>query len=277
MNIDKTLRKIEDLIFKFWFMQFEFPEKYKKLYKTDGGKFKWCNELGINIPEKWNVSKVGEYVSIERGISYSNKNLDNEGIPMVNLNSFNPDSSYKVNGLKRFIGKYNKEKVVKSYDLLMCVTQQTAIDLIKNTDVIGKTFLMPDIYDGDIIISMDVVNIKTNCKLSKYYINSLFRQEYFHKYITGFANGTKIKHLDINGVLEFPCIIPTEDILKKYDEIAIECEEKRSNLIRENIELNKLREYLMPMLINSQVKFKELSDVIKIKNISSNVKEKVKS
>ena len=65
---------------------------------------------------------------------------------MINLASFNVDGSYKDAGLKSYNGNYTQEKILKPFDLVLCNTQQTAIEFSK--DIIGKAFLIPDIFDG---------------------------------------------------------------------------------------------------------------------------------
>lgn len=254
--IVSQLDKVKQYTFQYWFLQYEFPSGNNMPYKSSCGKMKFNEKLNREIPEEWSVGRLGEYIEPERGISYSSADLEGEGIPMINLNSFNIDSTYKESGLKTYSGNYTQKKQIKAYDLLVCATQQTAIDLVNDTDVIGKSFIMPDIFHSDIVMSMDVIKLNVDKQHSNYYLDMLFKQKFFHNYITGFANGTKIKHLNIEGILNYVTEIPPKSILNQFDEFAYDIERQKSLIIKENRELYLIRESLMPMLISGQLSFK---------------------
>jgi len=143
--------------------------------------------------------------------------------------------------------------------MLTFTVAQTAIDIENDKDVIGKTFLIPDIFDSDITISMDV--IRFDCKSKEYnpLLRCLFNSKSFHRYISGFATGTKIKHLDVDMALKALIVISPKDseIPQKFYERAISANDIISKCISENIGLESLRDMLLPMLINGQAKLKE--------------------
>ena len=257
-KINEELESMEKTIYDYWFLQFEFPNEEGKPYKSSGGKMIWNEELKREIPEGWEIDTIGKHINIDRGISYSSDDLEDVGIPLINLSSFNIDATYKPEGLKTYSGTYSKEKVISPFDLVICVTQQTAIDLVGDTDVIGKTFLVPDIFETkDIVASMDVIKIQSDDTYGKYYLNRLINTKFFHRYISGFATGTKIKHLDIKGLLNYKCETPNEQALKKFNDLMEYCEKKKSKIFAENQELTALRDFLLPLLMNGQVGFKD--------------------
>lgn len=257
-QISAEIEAMGKIIFDYWFLQFEFPNQEGKPYKSSGGKMIWNKELKKMIPEGWDVAKFGKHVDIVRGISYSSEELGGEGVPMVNLSSFNINGTYKTEGIKTYSGTFSNEKSIEPYDLLICVTQQTAIDLIGDTDVIGKTFLLPDIFESkEVVFSMDVIKIESDDVYGKYYLDKLINTKFFHKYISGFVNGTKIKHLDIKGLLKYKCEIPEKQLLKKFNIYMERIEKKRSEIIKENQELISLRDFLLPLLMSRRVGLEE--------------------
>ena len=162
--LDKTNKKIETNnaiiselesmakdIYDYWFVQFDFPDENGKPYKSSGGKMVWNEELKREIPEGWKVIEINKMFESKRGISYNTETITGEGIPMINLASFNVNSTYKKEGLKSYSGKYSDEDIIRPYDLLMCNTQQTDLDPTK--DIIGKTILVPDIFGGSDIVA----------------------------------------------------------------------------------------------------------------------------
>ena len=147
--ICSELEKMEKTIYDYWFLQFEFPNEQGRPYKSSGGKMVWNEEVKREIPVGWKVKKIGETFSSSRGISYNSKNLGEKGVPMINLASFKPGGGYKIEGIKKFTGDYDEDKCLKAYDLVMCNTQQTAIDYSK--DIIGNAFLIADIFESYIV------------------------------------------------------------------------------------------------------------------------------
>jgi len=264
-NIDKKIAlnrrmnaKLEQMakrLYDHWFVQFDFPNADGKPYKASDGKMVWNETLKREIPAVWEVKKLGTLFTTNRGVSYSTKTITGDkGIPMINLASFSPDGSYKIDGIKLYTGEYTQEKVLKPFDLVMCNTQQTAIDFSK--DIIGKALLVPDIFEGDITSSHHVNTLKVHDEKLKFYLYRLFNTDYFHAYISHFASGTNIMGLDFAGVENYSAVIPSEEILSKFADFTLNIEKKKSEIIRENTKLISLRDRLLPLLMNGQVDVK---------------------
>ena len=253
-RINRELESMAKTTYDFWFLQYEFPNEDGKAYKSSGGKMVWNEELKREIPEGWQVDFLGRLFTSKRGISYNSKNIEGGGVPMINLASFNVDGSYKEEGIKVYSGEYSEEKVVKPFELLMCNTQQTAIDYKK--DIIGKAFLVPDIFEGDIVTSHHVTTIQVEKDNMKYFLHRLFNTDYFHKYAAGFTNGTNILGLIFSGIEKYRLEIPDDAVLEKFADLMLDIEMKKSKIIKENQELISLRDFLLPLLMNGQVGFK---------------------
>lgn len=255
--ICSNLESMAKLLYDYWFVQFDFPDENGKPYKSSGGKMVWNEELKREIPEGWEVHPASDYLSPIRGISYSSEDLKGSGVLMFNLNSFNEDGTYKVSGLKSFSGSIPAERYVAPNDLIMCVTQQTDIDLSGKKNVIGKALLAPNL-NNMATMSMDVVKLVPQNMAYAGFFKYLFGLPYAHKYVVGYANGTKIKHLNIDGALSVPAIIPSSSnnsaIIERFSLYAIYINEAISNIIIENQQLTSLRDFLLPMLMNGQVK-----------------------
>lgn len=249
------LEAMAKLLYNYWFVQFDFPDENGKPYKSSGGKMVWNEELKREIPEGWEATRIADLIyPTERGISYSTPNIKTgEGVPMLNLATFMPGGGeYKADGLKHYLGDYPENKVLNPYDLIMCNTQQTAVKF--ETDIIGRSMLVPDIFDGDVVFSHHVNVIRTKEKDLKFYLLYLFNSDYYHKYITGFTNGTNILGLTFSGVEDYITEVPEVGLLKKFGEIVLNVEKKKSEIIVENQQLASLRDFLLPMLMNGQVK-----------------------
>ena len=135
-------------------------------------------------------------------------------------------------------------------------------DVTRNAYIIGKSFILPDLYNGPVVASCDIAKVNIGDKLDKYYLDMMFNSDNYHKYIKGFASGTLVLHLDTKGIDWYNCIIPPKELLNKYAGIKKKIDGKKTLTLIENQKLSELRDWLLPMLMNGQVKVQEAEEMI---------------
>ncbi len=62
-KISRELEAMAKELYDYWFVQFDFPNEQGKPYKSSGGKMVWNETLKREIPEGWEVKKLGEIIS----------------------------------------------------------------------------------------------------------------------------------------------------------------------------------------------------------------------
>ena len=72
-----------------------------------------------------------------------------------------------------------------------------------------------------------------------------------------FFQGTGLKHLQKNLLRDRKIYIPTENEIKNFNLMIQPCFDEISKNLRENYFLERMRDFLLPMLMNGQVGFKE--------------------
>jgi len=249
-KINADLEAMAKLIYDYWFVQFDFPDENGKPYKTSGGLMVFNEELKREIPEGWEIRELGEEINIERGLSYKSAEIKGGGIPMISLNSFNLDGTYKASGIKMYSGKFTNKNLASSGDLLIAAT-----DVTRNADIIGKAVLVPDYY-ADLVFSMDIAKVIPSGNLSETYLMMLFNTEHYHDYIKWYASGTIVLHLNMDGMKWYKAEIPPKELLDKFDAIYKPIAKRISETTKQNQQLAELRDWLLPMLMNGQVKVK---------------------
>ena len=249
-QINQELEAMAKTLYDYWFVQFDFPDQNGKPYKSSGGKMVYNPELKREIPEGWGVEKLKDKLSVSRGISYKTENIkDNIGTPMINLASIDINRNYKSTGLKYFDGDYLKEKIVRGGDLLIACT-----DLTRNADIVGSPIIVP-FDEQNYVFSMDLAKIDSKVDyINKYYLYSTLRTEHYHNYIKNWASGTNVLHLNIDGINWYSISIPPVELQEEYSKIILNFSKKTNKNIQENQELTELRDWLLPMLMNGQVK-----------------------
>lgn len=253
-RINRELEAMAKTLYDYWFVQFDFPNEQGKPYKSSGGKMLYNAVLKREIPEGWEVKLLGSEIEIQRGISYTSKEINGEGIPMINLNSFNLDGTYKPDGVKSYSGKYSEKNILKSGDLLIAAT-----DVTRNADIIGRAILVPDYYSEDLVFSMDIAKIISS-NIPSSFLMMLFNSSHYHNYIKWYATGTLVLHLNLDGVSRYKTEIPSNNLLKMFDKFYLPIADRIYMTTKQNQQLSELRDWLLPMLMNGQVTVKEAEE-----------------
>ncbi len=240
--IEKNNRKIEILqdmaeeLYKEWFVRFRFPG-YKTAKFTDG------------IPNGWEYKPFSEVVTFERGVSYSSDEIDCEdGINLINLKNINSYGGFRLDGTKKYNGKYRDGQVVKCGDLVMGVT-----DMTQDRRIVGAVALIPH-FDNTCVISADLV--KLNSDIDNLFIYSLCRYGYYSKFFSQFANGSNVLHLKPSSLRNQKMLIPREDLIDSYVKVVRPINDTVNNLNRENDNLKQQRDLLLPRLMSGKLAVK---------------------
>lgn len=250
-QINAHLEEMAKTLYDYWFVQFDFPDANGKPYKSSGGEMVFDETLKREIPKGWEVKSLGEHITIKRGISYKSNEIKDTGVPFINLNSFYLDGKFKFEGTKFFTGKTKNDDFISSGDLLIAVT-----DVTRNADIIGKAFILPDLFNNSPVMSCDVAKISSS-ELNNFYLERLFNSSSYHEYIKYFASGTLVLHLDIKGISWFDTYIPPRMLLDKFEDFCRNIHLRMVETEKQNHRLTQLRDFLLPMLMNGQVSVAE--------------------
>ncbi|EMW0954940.1 TPA: restriction endonuclease subunit S [Citrobacter freundii] len=249
-RINAELEAMAKTLYDYWFVQFDFPDANGKPYKTSGGKMVYNATLKREIPADWDDCTLEDLLSFKRGISYKSSEIKDVGIPFINLNSFTLSGDFKLSGTKYFDGEYKRDERISPRDLVIAIT-----DVTRNADIIGKAFVVPDIFDEMPLMSCDVASVSSEI-LGCGYLEQLFNSDSYHEYIKYYASGTLVLHLNLNGIKWFKTYIPSANLLGKYEEYSVCLFKQRDLILKENIQLESLRDWLLPLLMNGQVTVK---------------------
>ena len=88
-QINDNLAELAKTIYDYWFVQFDFPDENGKPYKSSGGKMVYNEVLKREIPEGWEVKRLGEILKKnETTIKINAKDyLSSGSIPIIDQSS----------------------------------------------------------------------------------------------------------------------------------------------------------------------------------------------
>lgn len=247
-KINAELESMAKTIYDYWFLQFEFPNEEGKPYKSSGGKMVWNEELRREIPDGWevsNIDKVSSFENGDRGENYpSGEDFVEKGIPFINGGMICNNS---ICGEMQYI---TKEK----YKSLRAGKAQKGDILLTLRGSIGKCVYSP--FENAAIASALVI-IRPQNTINNTYLYHYLISDYYKQLCENYDNGSVQENLSVKIVKTFPIIIPPKDIILKSEKTLKEMDDFIAHNKKENRELASLRDFLLPMLMNGQVGFKD--------------------
>lgn len=232
-KINAELELMAKTIYDYWFLQFEFPNEEGKPYKSSGGNMIWNEELKREIPEGWEVTTIGDVTVCH----------DSKRIPLTGNEREEIKGNIPYYGATGIMGYVNRPIFDGDYVL---VAEDGSVMNEKGNPIIqrvsGKIWVNNHAHVLEpiknysckllmmILKDIPVAAIKTGS------IQMKINQE----------NLNKVKILDIPNEIK-------KQINKQFETIDKMILENN----KENQELASLRDFLLPLLMNGQVGFKE--------------------
>jgi type I restriction enzyme S subunit len=261
-RMNETLEATARALFKSWFVDFD-PVRAKaegrepRLSKTLAELFPNAfeeSELGA-IPKGWEIKKLGDLFSLQKGLSYKGEHLNAGGVSMVNLGCFVGRGRFETRALKQYSGEFQQRHIIHVGDLVLANT-----DITQKREVIGSPGIVPPSLNDDVCIFTHHVfaarfnNGFERWRLFAFY--SLLRDE-FRDRATGFATGTTVLALPQDAVLDFQFAAPLPALLDAFSDITQSILARKWNSDVESCRLAELRDALLPKLISGELQLME--------------------
>ncbi len=259
-KINSDLDQFAKTLYDYWFMQFDFPDKKGRPYKTSGGKMVWNEELKREIPEGWAIKKMSEWIDLDKNGDWGKEELqDNYNLKVTCIRGTDLDS---LNGLEisnppvRFILRKNTHKILNPSDIIIEISGGSPTQSTGRMAYITEATLKR--FDNPLICSNFCKAISLKNKKLVYnfasYWNSLYENGTFFGY-EGKTSGIKNLLFD-SFVNSYLTVMPEQSVVDMFYSLMEDLQKKKQNALLENKELTDLRDWLLPMLMNGQVKVK---------------------
>ena len=235
-KINLELEAMAKLIYDYWFVQFDFPDENGKPYKFSGGKTVYNEELKREIPEGWNVEELQSIATNIMGQSPSGESYNSEAVGMPLLNG---PADYKNGALFGRTYTTSPTRLCKKDDMVLCI-RATIGNLVYS--------------EGEFCLGRGVAAVRPHKEESSELIYFLLQQEIKRFKIQ--ATGSIIKGITKDDLVESICLIPKENTVLEFHKIIKPMFDKQRKAKTENLNLIDLRDWLLPMLMNGQVKIK---------------------
>ncbi|WP_312749588.1 restriction endonuclease subunit S [Epilithonimonas hominis] len=245
-RINTELEAMAKTLYDYWFVQFDFPivtsSGVEKPYKTSGGKMVYNETLKREIPEGWEVKKLGIICDIINGYAFKSEWYQEKGVKVIRTKNFENgyidlnDLVYISNEKSIEFEKY----YINRFDFLMVmVGASTGKNCIVNSNV------LPALQNQNMwrFVSLQGVQLYLNLKLQDVILE-------LERTTNGSARGFFQKDTFLNKEV----IVPPLKLSERFSNLVKPIFNRIDNNLKQNQELSALRDWLLPMLMNGQVK-----------------------
>ena len=237
-QMNQTLEEIASLLYKRWFIDFEFPDDKGNPYKSSGGEMV-DSELGM-IPKGWEVKKIFEISNVGIGKTPPRKEQgwfsNSKGVNWFSIKDMgNIKSPYIFHSSerlsKRAIDQFNvkivpKNTVILSFKLTIGRVAITTMDSVTN----------------EAIAQFQILNENVTTE----YMYLYFKNLNFMNFGSTSSIATAINSQIIKSI---PVIVPIGTINREFSNILIRYFKMMKENSIESDKLNKIRELLLIELI----------------------------
>ena len=241
-QINQELEAMAKTLYDYWFVQFDFPDQNGKPYKSSGGKMVYHPELKREIPEGWGVeSLVDNTLStvIKPGIDEFTQKTYLATADVVN-------TSIKGGRLITYDNRETRANMQPSVNSVWFAKMKSS------NKHLFLSHSMKELIDST-ILSTGFMGLQ--CKEESFeYLASFISDPDFEIFKDKLSHGATQQAVNVNDLKSILVTIPDDYTLhefhKKVKSIFL-------NIGRNTVEdkyLNSLRDWLLPMLMNGQVK-----------------------
>lgn len=242
-QINDNLQKLVNCLYIKYFVNFD---GYIGEYKD--------TDLGM-IPEIFNVDTLGNVITFSNGYGWNSKDMLDVGsedtYKVFKMGNINIGGGINKSKTKSWIEKDKtsnlEQYITKKGDILMCMTD------MKNSGnpLLGHTALIDK--DDEFVINQRVGIIRCNKGLEYSYIYTMSNLKYFINDIRSRANSGVQVNLTTKGICDTLVLVPDDNTLNKFQQVAEPLYEKIFNNNNENETLEQLRDTLLPKLMNGEI------------------------
>ena len=233
-QINQELEAMAKTLYDYWFVQFDFPDQNGKPYKSSGGKMVYHPELKREIPEGWGVEKLENIANITMGQSPKGTSYNEVGEGMLFFQG-STDFGWRFPMARQYTTE--PSRMAEEDDILLSVRAP-----------VGTL----NIADTRCCIGRGLAAINSKIGANSYIFNVM--QDFKKLFDLRNSVGTTFGSITKDDLYNLKIIYPPNELLMNFDQLVKSFDREIKNRSRQNQELTQFRDWLLPMLMNGQVK-----------------------
>ena len=237
-SINHNLEAMAKQLYDYWFVQFDFPDENGMPYKSSGGKMVWNEKLKREIPEGWHCGNLIDIATFTNGLACQKfRPIDGEDpLPVIKIREMHDGISSDTEEVSP-----NIPESVKVYNGDVLFSWSASLEVM--LWACGHGGLNQHIFK---------VTSANDFPKSFYYFQLSNYVKVFKKIAE--ARKTTMGHITQDHLQQSTIAIPdNKDIVDKFEKRISPIFTQMVKLQEEIQQLSKLRDSLLPLLMNGQV------------------------
>lgn len=244
-RINAELEALAKTIYDYWFVQFDFPDAKGRPYKSSGGKMIWNEALKREIPAGWEAGSLDDLGQIVGGSTPSTANPAHFGQDMIPWITPKDLSNNKGN---KFIAR-------GEMDVSEAGKRSASLTLYP----VGTVLMSSRAPVGYLAIALNPVTTNQGFKSfvpSKNYGTSFiyYTVERSMPTIIQYASGSTFVEISASVLKSVSSVLPDKPLADAFCALIEPIVDRQRRAEIENTELSRLRDWLLPLLMNGQVR-----------------------
>lgn len=249
-RINAELEAMAKTLYDYWFVQFDFPDENGKPYKSSGGKMVYSKELKREIPAGWEngtLFDLGEIVGGSTPSRESSGNFTTNGTAWItpkdlSNNKGNVFISKGETDVTKDGVKNASLKTLPRYTILLSSRAPIGYMAIATNELTTNQGFKSFVPNKDYPFSFIFHAVQSKLKIIEQY-----------------ASGSTFKEISSSTLKTVAIPLPNIELTNLFHAKVLAIFEQREKLEKENRELAALRDWLLPMLMNGQVRVDDKS------------------
>ena len=233
------LESMAKTLYDYWFTQFDFPNADGKPYRTSGGAMEWNEQLKREIPKGWEVATIDSIMAID------NKSVDPSKLGDTVM------EHYSIPAFDD--GHYPAFEPANTIESGKYAVDQECI-LTSKLNPHFRRLWDPYCDTENAICSTEFIVYRPRETWTRPYCFAVLNSDEFYAHMVSRATAStgSRKRIQPDVSAAFQIAIPDEKTMRSFVALYDPVMKQLKNLRKENYELAKLRNWLLPMLMNGQ-------------------------
>ena len=227
--INHNLEAMAKQLYDYWFVQFDFPNENGKPYKSSGGEMVYSDVLKTHIPKGWTYSPLRELIELE----------DSKRIPLSNAQRVQKKGTYPYYGATGIVDYI--DDFIFDYDILLLAEDGSTSE--------SNGFPVVQYVWGEVWVNNHAHIILPKDRSLLIYTYFLLKSIPVKLIETGSIQ----KKITQDNLMRYKAIKVPKDLKGLYTEHMVPMWEQKKLVAEETENLIKLRDSLLPLLMNGQV------------------------
>lgn len=238
-RINAELEAMAKIMYDYWFVQFDFPDANGKPYKTSGGKMVYNPTLKREIPVGWSDASLVDIATFTNGIACQKyyPSGDEPTYKVIKIREFSSGFDDSSESVRRTVPE---KVIVNDGDILFSWSATLEVKLWTG---------------GTGVLNQHIFKV-TSDKFPKtfYYFEVLKYLDYFK--MVAELRKTTMGHITKDHLIASRISLPPKKLIQAMDAKLSPILSKIISNSQQNTQLAKLRDWLLPMLMNGQATVK---------------------